>query len=542
MRLIRKKLGDKVVKLLASITKELGVEDPGFTSDVFCLFVHNGRGIPSPERLAALIKATAASSKMSQVSLRIVINKRAQVLKDLIQTSYFTSLASSSTSSMDCVRRLLLNLRKLYLKSREAQCITCQYLNQCDFGKQYSNAVRSINQVIDPDWELKVHSNCPSLPQIAFTNQISAGAAQLLALAAGAKSGGGVKGNEAGDVANAQANMPEPPEEDENEEENLSTEDEVEEEPDDSEDSALDDDIGRPAGGHGKTDSYDVKFRGSAVWKINENLIDKITKQDLILFELGQRLSLQLGAQKAGKFAPVPNVAKDTSSTEIKSLSDLPKIDASQHALPTKLFDAKLQKKTLTKVQNLQPEEKKRLLYILLDGSASMNDSLGGTSTSNLGLQSKSQLATVLCCAFIRRVRDDKGMVFVRIFGSTPGPLIRAKELSEFEGLLTKIQMCDFNSGTDISAALNTAAKDIHKSMHEIADPELLLITDCEDDLDETWIKTTLGKTELSVLDARGSQYGGGFSGGSAALKGAATKYFKCNEQAVTIQNLVELL
>jgi hypothetical protein len=289
--------------------------------------------------------------------------------------------------------------------------------------------------------------------------------------------------------------------------------------------------------GYGKTNTFDATFTGKAACKVFESFVDTLTPRQLLIFELGAKFSLLLGKGKSTSFEPVPQVDHDQKSENIKSIAEITKVAASQHALPDQVFDAKLNKKELIKNQHLSKNNKKQLLYLLIDASGSMARAIDGTDK---GLLTRASLASTLGMALTKKVMGDGGWVYLRFFAGCPGSLITAKSKEDTEYVCLKLALANYNGGgTCIESAIRAAAKDISEAKDELARAELLMITDAEDSVNVTSIKNVLKKVELNVLDVAGKAVS---TVGYKGLKDIATKYYKANEKELNLNKMVELL
>ena len=530
MKIIRFKINAEVQTLLRATARKYKIEDKGYVEDLYALFRLKGAGLPSKERIVKMAKSAAKrKAGSSETALNMLISKRKMALAQLVGLPYFHGLATlpNPVSSVD---RLLARLKELYSKTRQAQCISCSLLKQCDFGQQYERNVTDITKVVDPDFDQKVHKDCPVRPEIGAINQSYAAAKTLVALA---KAAAEPEANVVDDRGGADledisvqleelSNMPPPPEDDGTA-------------PDQSTDYHLPVDHKTPPE---RTNRFDGKLSGEALVKVSEKLIKDVSQLQISLFDLGKKFSQALTAAKAGKFSPVSHVEANKDESQIKKVSDLPEIIPSQHGLPAEVFDSRLEKKQLTKAQYQKREEKQKLLYLLIDISASMTAPLGAGCMH--GMLTRGALSSLFTLACARRVRADKGVLFSRFFTGNVTDLVTAKTDDEYEHMLRVLSLPDYTSGsTDIGQVIKVAAMDIAQAKEPLASSEILLVTDCEDYIDTSMIRTHLGKTELNILDVSG---GSSRTAASMALKSVANSYYKANEKEPDISKMVTLL
>lgn len=538
MKIIRLKIDKDVKRYLKLEGRKFGIDDPGFVEDIFALIRLRGNGLPSKERIAKMAKAAAKRRKgiVTEIGVTLLITKRKMMFAQVMGLPYFHALVALN-DPLQAVVRFITKMRVLYNKGRESQCSSCSLMPKCDFGRQYGESVRDITKVIDPDFDKKAHNDCPHKPEISGINMLYSSIVNMQQMVSSSQ---GVEKNlqPAGGASleeleeQAEEIMGFAPRED-----NQSTDLDP-----DSEGTEFHIPGEGTGGGSGV---YDGLHNGDALCKVSENLIDQVTKEQLAMFELGRKFSTEITAQKKGKFKPVEVTEAEKRQEKIESIGDVAKILPSQHALPEAVFDARLEKRSLIKQKFVKPEHKKKLLYLLIDNSASMTGFLGGGSslggrTNNSSLYTKGALATLFSLAIIRRVRDDKGKCFVRSFTGAVSPLLSAVKEDEFEPMLDWVSQLSYKSGsTNIPGVIRTAVADITEVKADLAESEILLISDNEDSFTDTDLKALLGKTELNVLDVSG---GSVMNTASVCLKKIANKYFKANEKSVNLAQIVSLL
>ncbi len=164
----------------------------------------------------------------------------------------------------------------------------------------------------------------------------------------------------------------------------------------------------------------------------------------------------------------------------------------------------------------------------------------GFLGSGQRGLYTRGSLATLFSCGVARRVRDDGGVVFARFFTGNVSELMTAKTPAEFSEILDWLKSPSYRSGsTNILNVIEVACADVQAAKDDLARTEILLITDCEDHFAAKDIKPLLKGAELNILDVAG----GSIDGVTAkALKEVANKYFKANEAAANIHDIVKLI
>jgi hypothetical protein len=551
MRTIRYRLRKEVKTLLSEIATQFKLEK-SFVLDLYAFLKLRGNGIPSDDRVKKMAKYVASQSqgKASELTVSILLKKRVQQLKTIGKNAVFKGLALRK-NAVDALRELIQALQDFGRKARQAQCITCQFVKQCEFGKQYKDSTRDITKVFDPDYEKKVHDQCPVRPEIDRSNQLAASALAFNNFfssmnAANAQAAvnsnpesyapGGTDPTSVKAALDAQeaAELSEPPDTDtDTDPASLNTE--VDDTP------VLAKMFSSWEASEGK---HDTSFTGNNLI-LSQNLMQQISTSSLALFEIGRKFSLALTAQKKGKFKPVSHVADSQKSAKMQNLGDLTKLESSQHGLPEEVFEQRLAKKSLSKREEQKHNDKKQLLYLLVDDSGSMSGWFESRSTISMQrhLFTRSGLSMTLSIALTRRVEEDKGIMFVRMFAGAPGPLMTARDRDTFEKLRWNLANCNYNGGgTNILAAIRQAREDILNAdkTDELAKAEILLISDNEDAFNEDRLREAVKGVEFNVLDVSGSEFKD--QGSSGALKRLATHYYKANEGALDVNKLVELI
>jgi hypothetical protein len=179
MRLVRLKLSKEICDLMKVVTRELALPDSGFGEDLFALLRLKGSGLPSKDRLLATAKRIAAKEQVPWQGVHLLMAKRKTLLEGIVKLPYFHGISVTQKDLVFGVRRMLSTFRTLYLKTRQAQCLGCSLKSQCAFGQQYEKVASDITKVLDPDYQKKVHDNCPHLPEITSANQIAEASRQM---------------------------------------------------------------------------------------------------------------------------------------------------------------------------------------------------------------------------------------------------------------------------------------------------------------------------------------------------------------------------
>lgn len=546
MRIVRLKIIPAAEVLLADLSTRHGISDPGFTGDIFALLRLRGSGLPDPARRKKLAQRLSVTSKIPELHLSIIINKRAQLLKQLAALPYFLAL-SSGRSTLEATERLLLYLRRLYYKRRQSLCMTCALMAQCDFGKQYGGLVKDIRHVVDADFAKKVNPACPALPEIDYTQQISAAVVYLEQLhgPAGQQAVNTAKSiiplgtpyavkqatQDLPDIAPLQSALDELKRQ-------VDPEEDSEEEPDAESDFVP---LGSP--GFARGSQYTGGHTGDHLVQITEAVIDKLTASHLALFELGRKLDSAMGSEAKGKFRPTEVLATKKDDATLSNMGELQRLQTAEHALPEKLRNARIVRKEARIRQDKEPETKKALLYLLIDNSGSMSTQLGQRSASGLQFISRGGLSTAFALAVSRRVQKDRGLLYVRFFTESPGHLLICRGDADFESVRNKMSLACYNgAGTDIMKALTAVQADILAAKDELAKAEVLLISDTADHFDKAAVQKAVAGIEFNILDVSGAAKGQPLSHVQQALKDCALKYYRVDSAEPDIEKLVKLL
>jgi len=250
----------------------------------------------------------------------------------------------------------------------------------------------------------------------------------------------------------------------------------------------------------GKKDVFDSTFTGRDVMEKMAELVDGLTAQQLAVFEIGRTLDSCIKKGKSRKLETSQAPNKENRLVNMQTHSELVKAPPSVHALPDVLKQYRLGTKQLQVRQNMQPQSKKQLLYVLLDASGSMKESIMGTNVN--GFLTRGHVASALSLAVIKKVLEEKSMLFFRFFAGSPDYLRKAKDTHDLADISRQIGLGDYNGGsTNIQVALTQAFKDIQKGKDEVLKAEVLLITDGKATLDMGDIKKAQKKTKLHVLE-----------------------------------------
>lgn len=550
MRIIRLKINAAVTSRLGFINRELKVNDEHLVQDLFSLIRLKSNGLPTQKRADFLIKTLAAQPKQTGLTASIYVKKRVQMLKEISQLPYFASL-SALTDPVFAVDKLIQNMRKLGMKVRQSQCSTCPHKTNCDFGKQYAAAVTDITKVVDPDFAKKAHPDCPHIPEMDFVNTMNDAAKLMSSMydPANQQASQALMNQLKKDSRQArnlgQQRDPVDDEAMQKAEQIGNLSDPAAQQMDDSTDQLTEKDfIPTTVSGFRRGGGYDAGFTADYYVKMQEKLIDSLLQVGVEIFNIGRVLDSILGQQDSKILQETREVSETRQQDLMRSASDVSKAEKMQHALPSEVLDAKIAKKQLVVEREQKPQGKKHLLYLLIDASGSMRTQFLANTNS---LMSRASLSTVLAISLMKKIEKEKGIVFIRFFTGSVGPMISVRTMDEFKAAIKKLADCNYDGGsTNIKAALQMATRDIAQAQDEIRKAEVLLVTDCDDSI--TLSKGDLQGAKLNVLDVSGTTHTAadhlryGTDAASAALRSVADNYYKADERSLNLKTLVSLI
>lgn len=539
MRLIR----HKVTKPTALLLKELAdttKTERDYLTDLYALLVNGGSGIPSEDRLVRMIPKIAKKTATSETSTSIFARKRRQQLRQVSSDPLFHAFGQQS-SKITGLRMYLAACVEISMKSRQAKCLTCTLLEKCAFGKEYGSVFKDPAEVLDADFKNKIHADCPDYPAVERTNQIGTSIEIIRHMFSQTGKEDKAMINQMpaeGPVFSGAGNAEDALEESMDQLDEGSFDE-------DDEDSQLDAEEGSPfyAGLSGANKNRSLKGLFSAASVENyAALVTCLTKQRFLLWELGRKFSVALSAKGKGKDVTAQTINKNTRDTKMERPADIAKIVPSQHGLPKEVFESKLDRKELLKVEHRKPENKKQLVYLLIDSSGSMRGFLtaDGQKTKR-AIFTRNALSSVFCTAMLRKIEADGGYAFVRFFGGSTTQCHIGRDKKSFELLRRLVTTNRYNGGgTDICHSVETASSDITRAaLPDVSKSEILLITDCQDQFDDKKIVAALGTNELNVLDVSGGKFTG--QGVSGLLQKVSAHYYKVDE-SVDVSKMIQTL
>lgn len=551
MRLIRLKLKTEVTDYLRTLCAQHKINDLPLLQDLYSIAALKGKGLPTAARMVKLEEAYAKLLKINKLSVRVALRQRRQFLNTVAANPGFLVMTRGANKRhpREITERMLDLYLSLHRKLRQARCVTCQYLSQCDFGKQYGKSVSSVTVVLDPDYAKKMHPDCPDRPTMDELSRLLSAQEELKKLAEDPNQMALMSGNnpEISEFARGledefkkvEGFQQGQPQDSATSADTLPSSVTDEWEDTDAEEIGLRNDSAPFA----ESDHMTVTF-STPVVKIDMGMVDKIQVHQFALFEMAKKLASKLSKAHSGKLKPTEELMKKNKTEVIESLDDVRKVRSVEHARSDEEFTAKLVTKSLTKRTSLKEEGKKHLIFVVLDVSSSMS-SVVASGKPLWSVVSRALLAASFSLAITRLVKSEQGIMFVRYFDGCVGPLMEARTDPEFDMLELTLSRCAFNGGsTNIPGALDAAVGDINAAKNELRQAEILLITDCGCSISPSWVadfRTKLGKIVLNVLDVASNSDRWELAAG-AVLRGLADNYYKADGAAATLDKLVTLV
>jgi uncharacterized protein with von Willebrand factor type A (vWA) domain len=160
----------------------------------------------------------------------------------------------------------------------------------------------------------------------------------------------------------------------------------------------------------------------------------------------------------------------------MKKTRDITKLLPSQFAMDDDLFLKKLLSKELLKKKYMQRQEKRQILYMLVDSSGSMGSEVIGGLT-------KIDVCKAVAIALMKKMITNEDFFYFRWFTDRVGELhmIETKEQAK-KFLVDLVFGRGADGGTRIQLAIDTAATDIKKKLHKKMDlADILLVSDGDD-------------------------------------------------------------
>lgn len=547
MRLIRLKLNTAVATRIGFVNRELKINDLHLVEDIYSLLRLKGNGLPTQKRVQFLVSALAKQPSQTPLSASIFVRKRAQTLSELVKLPYFMSL-SQLTDPVYATDKLLQNFHRLGNKVRESQCMSCTFRSKCEFGKQYGESTYDIKCVLDPDYSRTINPACPHIPEIDFANKMNEATKQLASLfdPANQEQTKALLTQLKKDAARQHSGNQVDTEAAENAEklEEASSLNTAYSQQDDVSDEVKEktDFVASTVSSHSRGIAYDATFSAEYYVKMQDKLIETLLTTGTEVFNIGRVLASLLSKHESKVKKDTTEQSETRRTDKMRTMGDIAKVEKLEHAMPSEIFDTKAAKKQLNVVREQKPSGKRHLLYLLIDASGSMRTQFHKNKNA---IMSRASLATVLSIALMKKIGQEKGILYLRYFAGSPGPLIEVRTPEEFAGAIKRMANCNYDGGsTNIQSALQMASRDIACAVNEIHKAEVLIITDCDDSMSMT--KPDLKGTKLSILDVSGTTDSPAMLGYAAhasnVLKKVADAYYKADERCLDLKSIVSLI
>lgn len=205
--------------------------------------------------------------------------------------------------------------------------------------------------------------------------------------------------------------------------------------------------------------------------KVSE-MVQNMAKE-LAIYELSKRLEFTIRMSKKGKFNEVMFPDDGLDVDRIKKIRDITKLLPTQYALDDDVFLKKLVSKELLKKKYMQRQEKRQILYMIVDSSGSMDDEV------IKGLR-KIDVCKAVTIALMKKIIDNEDLFYFRWFTDRMGQLYKiATKQGALKFLPELVYGRGADGGTDIQKAIFTASDDIHKRVGAKMDlADVLLVSD----------------------------------------------------------------
>lgn len=197
---------------------------------------------------------------------------------------------------------------------------------------------------------------------------------------------------------------------------------------------------------------------------------------ELEIYELSKKLEFTIRVSKKGKFNEVHYPDDGLDVDRIKKTEDIKRILPSQFALDDVLFLKKLISRELLKKKYMQRQEKRQILYMLVDSSGSMSSHVKGNLT-------KIDVCKAVAIALMKKMISNEDLFYFRWFTDRVDTLhiIETKEQAK-KFLIELVFGRAADGGTAIQNAIEVAVKDVRKKLHKGMDlADILLVSDGDD-------------------------------------------------------------
>jgi hypothetical protein len=215
--------------------------------------------------------------------------------------------------------------------------------------------------------------------------------------------------------------------------------------------------------------------------KVFENLTQTWNPYMVQSLLISQELDFSMTFSKMGVWNPSPFPDNSVDIHKIRDSKDLFKLLPGQLALPADTFYMKYAKKELLCREFMIRQDKRQLVYILMDVSGSMQGD-------------RAICAMSIALSLLRRVATNGDHYHMRMFEDRPHALMSASTKEEAQELCKKLLHMSFpGGGTDIQLAVLQAVDDIKKAKVkdkldkvelDLKNCQILTLTDGESSID----------------------------------------------------------
>jgi len=218
----------------------------------------------------------------------------------------------------------------------------------------------------------------------------------------------------------------------------------------------------------GEGDEIDPKEMPNLVKKMSDNM-----SRIIQIYELSQKLEFTIRASRKGKYNEVRFPDSGLDVAQMKETRDVTKLLPSQYALDDDVFIKRLLSRDLLKKKYMQRQEKRQILYMLVDSSGSMDD------YAVKGL-SKIDVCKAVTIALMKKMISNEDCFYFRWFTDDISPLSKISTKEEALKFLPELVYGrGANGGTDIQNAIKIAADDLkNKRISHWDTADILLVSD----------------------------------------------------------------
>ncbi|MFA6971797.1 MAG: VWA domain-containing protein [Gallionella sp.] len=195
--------------------------------------------------------------------------------------------------------------------------------------------------------------------------------------------------------------------------------------------------------------------------------------RELKIYDLSKKLEFTIRTSPKGKWNEVLYPDNGMDVCRMKGIRDITRLLPSQFAMDDDLFLKKLLNKELLKKKYTQRQEKRQILYMIVDNSGSMDDKASNTFR-------KFEICKAVAIALMKKLIDNEDLFYFRWFSGQPQSLHKIKTKKDAIAFVPYIMYNrDGDGDTNIMYALETACQDIKSKKVDKADMmDILLITD----------------------------------------------------------------